>query len=258
MSWPLHSWRWIAGIAALCLGMAASPTPGLAYRPFDGTDAAVADPGELEVELQPAGVRREPSQKTLIAPAAVVNLGLKNDWEAVLQGQLETPLSPSGPSSLTEAAMFLKHVLRPGSLQDKSGPSVATEFGVLLPDTTGASGVGASVAAIISQRWEAAAIHFNAAAALTRDHHGDVFVSTIVEGPSKWIVRPVAEVFYEEEFGQAHTISGLVGAVWQVRDNLSFDVGLRHALTNGQSVNEVRVGLTFGIPVGLFAGSNRK
>src|ERR1700681_4365880 len=99
MSWPLHSWRWIAGIAALCLGMAASSTPGLAYRPFDGTDAAVADPGELEVELQPAGVRREPSQKTLIAPAAVVNLGLKNDWEAVLQGQLETPLSPSGPSS---------------------------------------------------------------------------------------------------------------------------------------------------------------
>ena len=26
-----------------------------AYRPFDGTDAAVADPGEVEVELQPGG-----------------------------------------------------------------------------------------------------------------------------------------------------------------------------------------------------------
>jgi hypothetical protein len=25
-----------------------------AYRPFDGTDAAVADPGEVEIELQPA------------------------------------------------------------------------------------------------------------------------------------------------------------------------------------------------------------
>ena len=56
----------------------------------------------------------------------------------------------------------------------------------------------------------------------------------------------VVEVFYEEEFGQSHTISGLVGAIWQVRDNLSFDVGVRHALTNNHSVNEVRVGMTFG------------
>ncbi|HJU12703.1 MAG TPA: hypothetical protein VJ728_17595, partial [Candidatus Binataceae bacterium] len=28
-----------------------------AYRPFDGTDAAVADLGEAEVELQPAGAQ---------------------------------------------------------------------------------------------------------------------------------------------------------------------------------------------------------
>ncbi len=59
----------------------------------------------------------------------------------------------------------------------------------------------------------------------------------------------VAEVFYEEEFGQSHTISGLVGAIWQVRDNLSFDVGVRHALINDRSVNEVRVGMTFRFSV---------
>jgi len=56
----------------------------------------------------------------------------------VLEGQGQTPLSPSGPASLTAAGAFLKHVLQPGSLQDKSGPSVATEFGVLLPDSTDA------------------------------------------------------------------------------------------------------------------------
>src|ERR1700730_4648832 len=126
---PFAPWSWTASISAVCLAVATSSAPSLAYRPFDGTDAAVAEPGELEIELQPAGVLREPSQKTLIAPAAVLNFGLKNDWEAILQGQVETPLSPSGPSNLTEAGVFLKHVLRPGSLQDKSGPSVATEFG---------------------------------------------------------------------------------------------------------------------------------
>ncbi|HKD29336.1 MAG TPA: hypothetical protein VKC66_25920, partial [Xanthobacteraceae bacterium] len=74
----------------------------------------------------------------------------------------------------------------------------------------------------------------------------DVFVGGIVEGPSKWKVRPVAEFFYEEEIGQSRTVSGLVGAIWQVRDNLSFDVGFRHAVVNGHPVEEFRAGMTFG------------
>jgi len=162
----------------------------------------------------------------------------------VLEGQGQTPLSPSGPASLTAAGAFLKHVLQPGSLQDKSGPSVATEFGVLLPDSTGNSGVGASLAGIVSQRWDWGSVHLNAETALTRDHHADLFLSAIIEGPSKWSVRPVAEFFVEREFGQFNTVSALVGLIWQVRDNLSFDVALRHALTNGRPVDEVRAGLT--------------
>src|SRR5215831_4061249 len=96
-----------------------------AYRPFDGTDAAVADPGEVEVELQPAGPRYEGASRTLVAPAAVLNFGLSEGWEAVFEGQGETPLSGSGPANLTAAAALLKHVVIPGSLQGKSGPSVA-------------------------------------------------------------------------------------------------------------------------------------
>jgi hypothetical protein len=41
----------------------------------------------------------------------------------------------------------------------------------------------------------------------------------------------------------------LIGLIWQVRDDLSLDVGLRHALRNGHPVNEVRAGLTFGFPL---------
>ena len=137
-------------------------------------------------------------------------------------------------------------------MKDKSGPSVATEFGVLLPDSTGNSGVGASLAGIVSQRWDWGTIHLNAETVLTRDHHADIFLSSIIEGPSKWAVRPVAEFFYEKEFGQFDTISALVGLIWPVRDDLSFDVGLRHALTNGHPVNEVRAGLTFGFPLRMF------
>jgi hypothetical protein len=230
---------------SVAMSLASWPASAWAYRPFDGTDAAVAAPGEVEIELQPAGRVREGGSTMLIAPATVFNYGLSEGWEAVLEGQGQTPLSPAGPTSLTSAGAFLKHVLQPGSLQDKSGPSVATEFGVLFPDSTGNSGVGASLAGIVSQRWDWGTIHLNAATALTRDHHADIFLGGIIEGPSKWPVRPVAELFYEKAFGQSETISGLIGLIWRVRDNLSFDVGLRHALVNSHPANEVRAGLTF-------------
>src|ERR1700749_1646942 len=200
--------------------------PAWAYRPFEGTDAAVAAPGEVEIELQPAGPRRDEAGSSLVAPAAVFNFGLDHEWEAVLEGQGQTPLSP-GPTALTAAGAFLKHVLVPGSLQDKTGPSVATEFGVLLPDSTGDSGVGASLAGIVSQRWDWGTIHLNAQTALTRDHRGDLFLDAIVEGPSTWTVRPVAEVFYENEFGKEETFSGLVGLIYRASDDLSFDVAGR-------------------------------
>jgi hypothetical protein len=217
-----------------------------AYRPFDGTDAAVADPGEVEAELQPAGAQWSREQNLLIAPAVVFNYGLRENWEAVLEGQLQTRFSPSGATNLSASGAFLKHVIRPGSLQDQLGPSIATEFGVLLPDSSGDGRFGASVAGIVSQRWEWGTVHFNIATELTRDRRADVFSDVIIEGPSKWVVRPVAEIFYEEEFGQAHTLSALIGAIWQVSDKLSFDIGFRHAITNGSNVNEVRAGLTVG------------
>ena len=239
----------VASLSLTFLCLIAMATPAFAFRPFDGTDAAVVDVGKMEIELQPAGRLHDDTGTLLIAPATRFNYGFTKGWEAVLEGLIQTPLSPTGPSSLSAAGMFLKGVLRPGSLQDKTGPSVATEFGVLLPDSIGESGFGASWAWIVSQRWEWGAIHLNAATALTREHHGDVFLGVIVEGPAKWTVRPVAEVFYEREFSQFETVSGLVGLIWQVNEDLAVDVGLRHALTNARPVNELRAGVTFGFPV---------
>lgn len=234
----------------MSLGMLATIDAALAYRPFDGTDAAVAKTDEIEIELQPAGMLREGNQTSLIAPQARINYGFMKDWEAVLEGLVETPLSPSGPSSLTATGAFLKALVRPGTLQDQSGISIATEFGVLLPEVNGDSRFGASVAGIFSNRWDAGAVHVNVAATLTREQRGDLFLGTIIEGPAKWTVRPVAEVFYEEEFGRMRTISGLVGLIWQVRDDLSFDLGLRRAFRDRDHITELRAGLTFGFPVG--------
>jgi hypothetical protein len=233
----------------VCVCLLIGLGPASAYRPFDGTDAAVADKDKFEIELQPAGLLKDASGKTLIAPVARFNYGYTENWEAVLEGQFENPLSPSGPASLRAAGAFLKGVLREGSLQDKTGPSVATEFGVLLPDSQGNSQFGASLAGIVSQRWDWGVIHLNGVAELTREHRADLFAGMIIEGPSKWTVRPVAEVFYEKEFGKAETLSGLVGLIWQVREDLSFDVGVRHALTNGQPVNELRAGMTVAFSV---------
>jgi hypothetical protein len=76
-------------------------------------------------------------------------------------------------------------------------------------------------------------------------------VSTIFEGPHKWAVRPVAEIYYERAFDEFETISGLVGLIWQVRENLALDVAIREAVTNGHPINEIRAGVTLGIPMRL-------
>jgi hypothetical protein len=244
----------LAGTAIL-----AGSTAAFAYRPFDGTDAAVADVHEVEIELQPAGTLRQDSQTTLIAPHVVYNYGFEKNWELVVEGLGQFPLSNSDDNpSLADVGVFLKHVIREGSLQDAKGPSIAVEFGPLLPGVHADQGFGATLDTIVSQKWDWGTIHGNFATTLTRDHHADLFVGAIIEGPSKWKVRPVAEFFYEEEIGQTTTVSGLVGAIWQVDDKLSFDVAYRHALVNSRPVDEFRAGLTFGFTVPAFDGRKAK
>jgi len=235
--------------AAILLSLAATTWSAqtLAYRPFDGTDAAVADPGEIEIELAPAGYLRDGAARSLIAPAARFNYGVAPGWEAVLEGQAAHALSTAaGRSSLEGNAASLKHVLRDGSLQDSPGPSVATEFGLLLPGINDEAGLGGSLAGIVSQRWEWVTVHVNLAGAVSRQQHGDVFVGTIIEGPQRWTVRPVAELFHEREFGRQRTSSALAGAIWQLRDTLSIDAAIRGARVNARSLGEIRLGMTFG------------
>jgi hypothetical protein len=217
-----------------------------AYRPFDGTDAAVADPGQVEIEFAPAEYLREGSVRTLLAPSAVLNYGFAPRWEAVFEGQVAHGLSGGlGGTSLVANGAFLKGVLREGALQEKSGPSIATEFGVLLPGIRDERGTGASVAGILAQQWAWATLHLNAAASLTRQQHADLFIGVIAEGPHDWPLRPVAEIFYQRDFGALRTSSALIGAIWQAQDDLAVDIGVRGARINDHMAGEIRAGITF-------------
>src|SRR5262245_22718401 len=62
-------------VAGVVSGLAVA-LPAQAYRPFDGTDAAVADPWEMEIELGPLGYLREGGARYLLAPAVVANIGV--------------------------------------------------------------------------------------------------------------------------------------------------------------------------------------
>ena len=140
-------------------------------------------------------------------------------------------------------------MLREGSLQEKPGPSIATEFGVLLPGINDQHGTGAVLNGIVSQRWDWGTTHLNVQVELTRQQHVDYFLDTIVEGPHDWVVRPVTEVFYESDVSLFRTGSALVGAIWQAQDNIAVDFGLRGARINGQTAGEIRAGVTFAFGV---------
>ncbi len=242
-----------AGAASLVF---AWTSPARAYRPFDGTDADVADVGNFELELGPVGWYAQGPGHYLVAPATVLNLGFAPGWEVVGDFQNFVGLDPLVPGQarvrLLETDALLKLLVVPGSLQGVGhGPSAAVEFGPLLPNVNGEDGFGASVDVIVSQRWRDFAVHTNNWVLLARGtHHVQWFEGVILEGPLARPFRPVGEIFVQHEWVSGVTEwSGLVGGIWRAREGLDLDVGLREARIGGQEATEVRLGLTWTVGV---------
>ena len=208
-------------------GIANWPSIAFAYRPFDSTDPAVADLNSIEVELSPVSYRHDDSGRTWIAPQLRLNYGFAKDWEVVVEGQAEHQRGLE--SRLVENALSFKYIIKEGTLQDKLGPSIATEFGVLLPDLHGENGTGATITGIIGQKFSWGRVHVNLSGSLTRDQRSEVFFGTILEGPDTWVVRPVAEFVYQRVAGGREETALLGGLIWKVKDSLAFDFALRHA-----------------------------
>jgi hypothetical protein len=224
-----------------------------AYRPFDGTDADVADLGDFELELGPVHFYSQGGTHYFIAPATVLNLGFLPGVELVADFQNYVGIDqPQGEARdrLLDTDVLVKMILRRGSVQGAGvGPSIAAEVGPLLPNVNGDAGFGASGNIIVSQHWRDFTFHFNSWVELTRSGlHVDWFEGVIFEGRQDAPARPVSELFVEHEFvANVTTWSALVGAIWRARDRLDFDVGLREARVGQQAAAEVRMGLTWTI-----------
>jgi hypothetical protein len=230
---------------ALVLSWAA---PASAYRPFDGTDAAVAEAHVVELEVGPVGYERQSTAKYLVAPALVLNYGVAPGFELVLEGRQLWALHEPDDSGLEEVALSLKSVLRRGSLQGAKGVSVAMESGLLLPGTDARLGV--HVASIFSWQWPAVTVHLNLMNDLLTSLRYAASSSVIAEGPSQWLVRPVSEVLVVRDFAERAVTRGsgasvLVGAIAEWNDAWAFDVAVRHGVREGRTEDEVRLGFTW-------------
>jgi len=210
----------VALLPALLLGSARA----WAYRPFNGTDADVAELHDVELEIGPVGYLREGSRGALVAPSLIANWGFASDVELVVEGR-----------------------------QQKTGPSVASEWTILLPET-GERRFGAEAAAIVSMRWPALTLHANGNVAYTRERTLGLFGGLIVEGPAAWAVRPVAEAFVDRESATVTEWSGLAGAIWRCRESLSLDAAGRLSWIRAPGAAaravELRAGLTWAFSIG--------
>src|SRR5262245_25475506 len=158
---------------SVVLGILLLPAAAWAYRPFVSTDAAVADPKEVEIELGYFNLEHTRHQNRITIPSLVLNYGVATNWEAVAEFSLQA--SPV--------------------LQDKPGVSVAIEAGALLPSTLPHEhGVGFEAIGIVSGRLAPVTVHVSAGGGLDRDdRHGFGVWGVIGELPVHSRIRLVGE-----------------------------------------------------------------
>jgi len=226
-----------------------------AYRPFVSTDAAVADPQEVEIELGYFTLERDRGENSFIIPHVVLNYGLVKNWEGV--GEFAVLRSPDGDVNLIDPALSVKAVLKEGVLQDAKGISIAIEVGLLLPSTEqGERHFGFEGTGIASAKLGPVMLHVNGGLGVQRSN-GDVvgIWGVIGELPLSNGLRLVGEVNGEKPRHEDQRDSGLLGVIWQPwpSKNVSFDAGVRRGFTSAAPDWQVTMGVTFGFSVSSLA-----
>jgi hypothetical protein len=76
---------------AIVLLLVSSESAAWGYRPFIATDAAVADPKEMEIELGYFNLERDRGKNTFIIPKVVLNYGVIRNLEVVSEFGIAEP-----------------------------------------------------------------------------------------------------------------------------------------------------------------------
>ena len=220
------------------------PASAWAYRPFVSTDAAVADPREVEIELGYFNLAHTSGTNMFTTPGVVLNYGVIRNLEVV--GEFRLDVSPD--VEITDPALSLKGVVKEGVLQDKPGLSVAVEGSLLLPSTvTGERGVGLETVGIVSGKLAAVTLHVNGGGGVNRAGRAFGVWGVIGELPLDSRVRLVGEVNGEIIERERPNNSALLGVIWQPTSrNLFLDAGVRRGISNAAPDWQFTVGLTFG------------
>lgn len=225
----------------------AYPATAHAMRPFDGTDAAVTEEGELEIEFGPAFAKDGGGYSAVTMPALAWNLGVAPGWELSVDTTTVLPVTDD-PSSAYDAQteVQLKTMLRDGCLQGGDGPSVASELRVTVSDQPGEMGRGSALALIASQQFESVTLHFNGEISRELADQYELFGSVIVQGSEDLVVRPASELAMSYEIGASIKYSAAAVAIWQLDEALALDAGAVASVTGeGTPGEELRFGLTW-------------
>ncbi|MGC1955037.1 MAG: hypothetical protein WA970_21160, partial [Gammaproteobacteria bacterium] len=198
---------------------------------------------QIEMELGVFGWERAGGEDAFIVPQMVINYGLTQTLEVI--GEFEVIHPPAGGTQIADPGLFLKSVMRRGTLQNRPGLSVAVEGGVLLPSTvTDEDRLGIEVLGIVSGTLSRFTWHLNIGAGANRSNQA-LFGKwgLIVEVPVTSTFRIVTE--WNGEHDGAPDTSALLGAIWEPpQGSVALDVGLRRGISNAADDWAVNLGLT--------------
>ena len=226
------------------------PSSAWGYRPFASTDAAVADPKEMEIEVGYFTLERAKGRNTFIVPKVVLNYGIVRNLEIVGEFEVEKPQDEE--LQLVDPGLFLKAVLKEGVLQEKTGVGFAVEVGPLLPSTAqGEKKLGFEGIGIVSGRLPPFTYHVNFGGGIDRAETNPFAIwGVIVELPVLPNLRLVGEANGESVKGKLPNNSGLLGFIWQLPSSkVLIDVGIRRGISSGAPDWQFTMGLTYSFPV---------
>ena len=233
-------------VALVLAAVLFAPGPALAYRPFDGTDADVAEAKTVEVEVAPAEVLSQEGSHAFRAPSLALSFGLGGGYELGLDGaNVVTPHPEPGEPRMQfiDAAVALKKLVRGGTLQEKHGPSVATEFELEFPGR-GQSHLGSELRGILSTAGPPGVVHLQAALERTPEGLNTATGGFIIESAERNGLHAAAELGIEAERAGLPTESALLALVFVAHEGLMLDLGVDFSRSGDEHATELRAGFT--------------